>query len=281
MKPWLCTLSLLPALLGWGAAQAAITCSLSNTNTYPVYDPSSNVHNDSTGSITLICTRLTSDPASFTYWVGIDQGEPPAGRVLTRQTGTQTLNYSVHRDISYGNSWNNSTRGVTGTLNFGGSTAASATLTYYFRVNRKQTGKPAGLYDDTPIATLRFTDQNGSFLASTTLVPVVSILTECRISSTPAPLVLNYASFSASAVTANTSFDVSCTVSTPYTLALDATSGTLLGLNYTLGLSAISGIGIGLPQTYSVSGSVAANQSGICAGATCAATQVRTITITY
>ncbi|MGH6625344.1 MAG: spore coat protein U domain-containing protein [Burkholderiaceae bacterium] len=279
MKPWLFALPLLPALLGCGAAQAAITCSLSNTNTYPVYDPSLNIHNDSTGSITLICTRLISDPASFSYWVGIDQGG--ASRALTRQTGTDTLSYSVHRDAGYNNTWNDTNRGVTGTLNFGGSTAASATLIYYFRVTKKQTGKPAGLYDDMPIATLRFTDQNGSFLAATTLVPVVSILTECRISSTPAPLVLNYTSFSASAVAANTSFAVSCTITTPYTLALDATSGTLLGLNYTLGLSASSGIGIGLPQTYSVIGTVAANQSGSCAGASCSATQVRTITISY
>lgn len=279
MKHWVFGLSLLPALLGCGAAQAAITCSLSNTNTYPLYDPSLNAPNRSQGIITLICTRLTSDPGSFSYWVGIDQGG--ASRALTRQTGTDTLSYGVHRDVGYNNTWNDTNRGVTGTLIFGASMAASATLVYYFRVTKKQTGKPAGLYDDASIATLRFTDQNGSFLAATTLAPVVSILTECRISSTPAPLVLNYTSFSASAVTANTSFAVSCTITTPYTLALDATSGTALGLNYTLGLSAISGIGIGLPQTYSVTGTVAANQSGTCAGATCSATQARTITISY
>ncbi len=281
MKPWVFTLSLLAALLGWGAAQAAITCSLSNTNPYPIYDPSSNAHNDSTGTITLICTRLTSDASSIDYWVGLDQGEPPAGRNLTRQTGTQTLNYRIYRNAGYSQTWNNGAGGVTGTINFGGSTATSVTLTYYFRVIRQQTGKPAGLYDDTPLATLRFNTRFDPDEATTALVPVVSIVAECRVSSTPAPLVLNYTSFSASAITASTGFAVSCTNSTPYTMALDATSGSMLGLNYTLGLSSSSATGSGLPQNYSVTGTVAANQSGNCASASCSATQARTITITY
>ena len=64
-------------------------------------------------------------------------------------------------------------------------------------------------------------------------------------------------------------------------LSLDASGGTLLGLNYSLSLPVTAGTGNGLPQTYSINGTAAANQVGTCATATCSATALRTLTITY
>jgi hypothetical protein len=64
-------------------------------------------------------------------------------------------------------------------------------------------------------------------------------------------------------------------------MALDATSGTILGVNYTLALSAASGTGTGLAQAYSINGNVAAGQAGTCATGSCTASQARTLTITY
>jgi spore coat protein U-like protein len=80
---------------------------------------------------------------------------------------------------------------------------------------------------------------------------------------------------------ASTTFGVTCTSTLPYTMALDATSGTVLGLNYTLALSAASGTGNGVLQTYAINGSIAAGQPGTCATGSCAASQPRTLTITY
>jgi len=92
--------------------------------------------------------------------------------------------------------------------------------------------------------------------------------------------VFNYVAFGAT-VNASTSFGVTCTNSLPYTMALDATSGTVLGLSYTLALAASSGTGTGTLQTYAINGSIAAGQPGTCAAGSCAASQPRTLTITY
>jgi spore coat protein U-like protein len=276
MKHWACKLVVLSASLSAGAANAAVTCSMSVTNTYPIYDPTAHVNTDATGSVTLNCTR-TAGETSTPYWIGADNGLSGA-RTLTRQTGTQTLTYNLYTNSNHTSNWTMA-NGLSGTLTFSGP-VASTTLSYYFRIPRSNTSQPAGLYDDSILVTQRFIS-SGDDISTATLTPVASIVAECRVSSTPAPLVLNYSSFSASAVTASTSFGVSCTNSTPYAMALDATSGTLLGLQYSLALSASSGTGNALPQTYSVTGTMAANQSGTCATGSCNGTEARTITITY
>jgi hypothetical protein len=48
-------------------------------------------------------------------------------------------------------------------------------------------------------------------------------------------------------------------------MTLDASAGTVSGLNYTLSLSAASGTGNGAGQNYSVNGSMASGQGGTCA----------------
>jgi len=93
-------------------------------------------------------------------------------------------------------------------------------------------------------------------------------------------VVFNYVGFGAAA-NASTSFGVTCSTYLPYTMALDATSGTILGLAYTIGLSAPSGTGNGAEQTYTISGTIAAGQSGTCATGSCTASQARVLTITY
>ena len=64
-------------------------------------------------------------------------------------------------------------------------------------------------------------------------------------------------------------------------MSLDATSGTLIGLNYTLALSTPSSVGTGSQQTHSITGNMAAGQAGNCATGTCSASQARTLTIPY
>src|SRR5262245_37484948 len=78
-------------------------------------------------------------------------------------------------------------------------------------------------------------------------------------------------------------FNVTCTTSFPYTFGLQTGNGAAVppgastisvtdnavNLGYTLGLSAAGGAGSGAAQSYSVTGSMAASQSGTCASATC------------
>ena len=122
----------------------------------------------------------------------------------------------------------------------------------------------------------------------------VTLTSKCEINGTAAAtgavitdIALAYTSFQTSAATGSTSFNVRCTNSLPYTLALDSTSVTdaALNLDYTLTLSATSNTGNGANQAYTVAASMAAGQAGTCATATCdnsaSANRQRTLTITY
>jgi hypothetical protein len=65
-------------------------------------------------------------------------------------------------------------------------------------------------------------------------------------------------------------------------MSLDATSGTLLGLAYSLAINPTgSQVGNGAAQSATITGTIAAGQSGTCSQASCSATQARTLTITY
>ena len=48
-----------------------------------------------------------------------------------------------------------------------------------------------------------------------------------------------------------------------------------------LTVSPASGTGTGATQTYTINGSIAAGQSGICASASCNASQTRTLTLSW
>jgi spore coat protein U-like protein len=83
------------------------------------------------------------------------------------------------------------------------------------------------------------------------------------------------------AVNASTTFGVTCTSYLPYTMTLDAASGTLLGLNYNVTPAAASATGTGAEQTFAVNGSIAAGQGGTCGAGSCTASQRRALTVTY
>jgi phage tail tape-measure protein len=112
----------------------------------------------------------------------------------------------------------------------------------------------------------------------------VNLTSKCEVTAGPTDVAFTYTSFQAGPAPATGgAFSVRCTNSLPYTMALDATSGTVIGLAYTLGLSAASGTGAGLTAaSYSVTGSMIAGQSGDCATtAVCSGTQARILTVTY
>ena len=110
----------------------------------------------------------------------------------------------------------------------------------------------------------------------------MNLTSVCQIASGPADVAFTYTSFQASAATATGGgFQVQCTNTLPYTMALDATSGTVSGLNYTLSLSAASGTGNGAAQSFSVNGSMASGQGGTCALGSCSGTSARVLTVTY
>lgn len=126
---------------------------------------------------------------------------------------------------------------------------------------------------------------------------VLNLTSKCEINSTAgatgaviSPLTMNYTSFQTTAASGSTSFNVRCTNSLPYTVALDAAGAAgvtddAVGLAYTLSLSAASGTGTGVDQPITVNGSMIAGQAGTCALASCtnaaATNKQRTLTISY
>lgn len=106
----------------------------------------------------------------------------------------------------------------------------------------------------------------------------------CQIQSI-SDVAFNYTSFQGtSSSSTGGAVSVRCTNNLGYTLALDATSGSVIGLNYSLALSGTSGTGSGAAQAFTINGTMAASQSGNCstAGGACSGTDnTRTLTVTY
>ena len=111
----------------------------------------------------------------------------------------------------------------------------------------------------------------------------VTLNSTCSLSAINA-VAFTYTSFQGSAANSTGGgFSVSCTNSLPYTFGLQAGNGTAsppgaatitvtddaVSLQYTLGTSAAGGTGNGAAQAYSVTGTMAAGQSGTCASASC------------
>jgi spore coat protein U-like protein len=281
----------------------ALTCSVTATSIPLTTVYTSALNTDTSGTISVTCTKVTppDDNRPWIY-VSVDEGEPPAGRAMTRQNGPQTLNYTIARNSANGAPWTTA-RGVTYTTGTAGGvlyrmanngSPQTQNFPYYFRVPSGQVGAPAGIYGDQLITvTVRLSDnaglETGTILQSTVFSASASIRDDCYVSGMPFTLLLNYVSFSATPVTDSKSFQVSCTNLTPYTLSLDAVpppainsvAGTAVGLNYSLALSATAGTGTSAPQSYNISGSIAAGQPGTCAGASCTAQPSHTVYVGF
>ncbi len=275
-------------------AQAAIACTtVTATNVSGIYTRT--VALDRTGSISVTCTRAATDAITQVIYLSMNQGEAPAGRNMTRQTGTELLAYTLLRNPGPPptGSWTTGAGRAAGatnaggyqpTVNFGSTATLSTTATYpyYFRVAANIT-RAAGIYDDELVLiTVKLGSSTGAVQSTTTFTVNASIQAQCYFSSAPTAMSLSYAAFSPTAPSAVSNFGVSCTEGTPYTMALDATSSVLVGLKYDLSLSSSGSTGTGFRQNYTATATIPAGQVGTCASAgACSATEARTITITY
>lgn len=277
-------------------AHAAYSCNLSSTSVQGVYSSASNLN--LSGTVTVSCTRALTDPNTYSYAIGLDNGATvTSARRLYRHGGSNNtpsrLSHAISRTAFGGLIWSTGFNAVTGTLNFGGSTTATANHTYYLQVSSGQNGKTAGIYDDVLTFSLLQGNGFGPLVSSSTITPTVSIVSACFVGAlgsgafaapgtvNPSTLTLNYTSFSPTPVSSSMAFTIDCTLGTPYTLSLSPASGTLLGLPYTLALSSSSGTGTGFAQNVTVTGTIPAGQSGTCALPSCTARQATTVTITY
>ena len=211
--------------------------------------------NVTTGSYTISCTRLATDANSLAWSLAANNGlQSGGGNNLVNLAGNRYA-YDIYIDPAHTTKWQ---AGIPlhWTLSFGASLSASVTGSFDLVVFGSQAVQPAGTYTDTVTVTLRTFANNNTLDTSPFTVSVITT-NSCQLYTPPGNINLAYTSFQASAATANTSFGVRCTTALPYTMALDATSGTIVGLNYTLALSQTSATGNGLVQSHSVNGSIA------------------------
>lgn len=266
------------------AARAAITCSVSVTAISVPYDPTVSGDTVRTGSYTISCTRLASDPNTLGWSLGANDGQQPSGQTNRAMLNGAYYSYELYRFAPYTNvnRWRDQNASVrfSGTLNFGTSLTATQSGPFDLRLGGPQTVQPAGIYTDLVTATLR-NSATSVVLAQTAFALSVITSPTCVLSTPPGNVSFAYRSFQGTAAAASTSFAVRCTTGLSYSMSLDASSASLLGLNYSLSLSQASGTGNGTTQAYSVNGSIPAGQAGTCGTAACSASRVHTLMVTY
>ena len=279
------TRALLVCVLALAAepALAAYSCTVTLTAVTVVYDPTSVVQNVTTGSYTINCTRALTDNSNLAWTLAVDNGQNAGGGFnRVEMPVNRRYNYDTYRFAPYtaANLWGaTAALRFSGTLAFGASTFATTTGPFDIVMPALQAVQPAGAYTDTLTATLR---RGGTTMDTVAFGVTVRTDNTCQLSVPPGSVNFTYTSFQAAAAAASTTYGVRCTTLLPYAMALDATSGTLLGLTYTLGIApSTSGTGTGATQTYTINGSIAGGQSGTCATASCFATQTRTLTLSW
>lgn len=130
--------------------------------------------------------------------------------------------------------------------------------------------------------------------ATDNVTVTINLTPICQI-TTPGALTFNYTSFAGAAAATGGAFTIKCTTSLPYKVGFDSTAAPAttktvaaaasnLQLAYDLGLSGTTtGTGTGNTAiSLSVTGSMAAGQSGTCAvGAGCTANETHAVYVVY
>lgn len=249
------------------------------------YDPLSTLPLTASGSVTINCTKSGAGSSTAYYELGSNAGINLSGAQSRVVSGTDAINYGLATDSSRATRWTDvSSNRIRGSLN--GTTSKSVTLNYYLLFPARQIAA-GGRYTDTQ--TINLYQGSSASLArnahssdSITTTLAVSVAAQCTLSSAPGNLQFNYTSFQTNPATANTAFAVTCNSGIPYTMALDATSGTLLGLAYSLALSKTgTQTGNGTAQSAAINGTMPSGQAGTCSVGNCATSEARTLTISY
>ncbi len=275
------------------AVHAAYSCNVTATSVGVLYVQGSNT--DTTGSVTLTCTRSSGDAGAMTYRIKADNGMNYAGGTRRVRLGATAnrLNYALRRGTAPGgaaacgnnSNWaapNNGTNTMTGTLNFGTAMTASVTWGFCIRVRGNQGSPAGGSYTDTVQVFAQYPGTNGSPVTPwAALGFTVGVNNQCVFNTQPAPIVFDYTSFSPVPRTASRSFDLRCSTNLPWAISISPDTGTLLGLNYDLDPNPETGIGTGADQAVTVTGTVPAGQAGTCSTASCSATQPHSLIVTY
>jgi spore coat protein U-like protein len=259
-------------------AHAIVTCSITSPGFTAGYNPSAPGNNITQTFFTVTCSRdSAADPVTVNYATTVNNGANPQGQNNRAALGGNFLRYDVFRDAACGTKWKGTTT-ISGSVTMPTLNQQYSTSSTFWGCIGPLQAPPAGTYTDTVVMALVYNTPvqtaTGSF-AVTIVTP-----SACSITTSPGTITMNYTSFGAVANGATT-YGVTCTTALPYSMALDATAGTILGLNYTLSLGTAASSGTGAEQIFNINGSIAAGQSGSCPTAACSGSQLRSVTVTY
>lgn len=267
-------------------AHAIVNCSITSTGFSITNQPTVATAYSSQGSFDLTCTRGILDITSTNYTITVNNGNNPTGTQNRATLTGNTISYDTYKTNGCNTIWGNGAgQSFTGSVNI----PSTTTINYVGCITTSGQYVPAGTYMDTVTMSLTYdTSLLGLTTATTTNTFPVSVINPavCSITSVGNIGFGAYTAFRATPlVSPNANIVVNCTPSLSYSLALDANSGVVSGLNYTLTINSlvppVNSSGTGPGQTHIMTGTMPANQVGSCATSSCSGSDPRTLIITY
>jgi spore coat protein U domain-containing protein, fimbrial subunit CupE1/2/3/6 len=152
----------LVAVLSCADAAAATDCSVSAVGVaFGTYDTLASVPNDSTGSVTVICTYLSGGAGQVTYNAKLSTGSSGTYASRRLRAGAMSLNYNLFTDTARSVVWGDGLAGTSvasGSFTVGpgvGNGSRQDVRPVYGRIPARQDVLD-GAYSDTIIVTLEF-----------------------------------------------------------------------------------------------------------------------------
>lgn len=275
----------LACALALAAVRAAVSASVSCGLT--VTSPSGSVAAPGAltlgGTLTVQCTKAADSPlasAAFSATVGTTHA------LAAEDSAERRIGYGLWQDAAASVPWAGAAPyALGGSVVFAGGPVASTQLPFHLVVPARASPPAAGSYRDTLLVTLAYNVDGSPVLpgggtggGSATGSVALDVPPACSLSM-PTAVVLDYVAFQSTPAVATNSFSADCNIG--YTLALDSGGDTMLGLPYTLSLDAASGSYDGLVHQHHVTGRIGAGLAGSCAAVPCQAARVHWVTISY
>lgn len=266
-------------------AWATLSCTAPvSTGFSTAYAAAGVVPNVSQGTVSFNCTRSAAGDAT-SILLTANNGAHASGVQNRAQNGSRIL-YEAYKDSACAAVWTSlvvSDFWAINLLNVLG--AQPVSVSYWGCITVAGQVVAARTYTDTvTMQVLDATPQRRALSGKSTFP--VSIISPATLAITAAPgnVAFTYTAFGPAA-NASTTFATTGTLNLPYTMALDADSGVVSGLNYGLTIDAqaspVSARGSGAAQTHTINGNMPAGQAGTCTTGSCSSSQVHTLTITY
>lgn len=282
-RKWMQLLATLVLLGGAGWAQAAITCTAPvATGFSTAYASAGVVPNVTQGSVDVTCTRTLASDSTVVYLRANNTNQCGGGGNTEARFGGSCITYEGYRDSACTTIWTNAAAGaIPLTFSTVGTQTINVPVWGCITIAGQSPAAGAGTYTDSVPLQLRQTTSVGTTLASGNFPVSITYPASCVITSIAPVAFGTYVAFRSTPLSATSNVVLNCTSRLPYSMALNTTSGVLVGLNYSLALSATTSRGTGPGQTHTITGTMPANQAGTCATSSCSGTNVHTLTITY